>query len=533
MLNKTGVKNYHAKSRQAPLVYVSNEAEDSLNAHKAIGDVPCYIGHADSGKSKKIAEKMLMLTLPTVKEKFPVVTAISTGRDFGDAYANRFYQINPSYLGDDAAYTYKSLHNTKASAINIFDTQIGCKELSPNAYNQALNFLKTLIVPIECQLTDDEADPLITLLGDLIDRAFFYVQGYDARIKKMYVKGCHTHLDEVVTEYGVVHDHMAVTAAELVDRLHVMGLNRHGSDRYSLWLARDMAHKQSVPVLLDFFTVLNMDHKQLSSNIIIKRTGETLTEFLRRRLHGVIEDYPCFSHPTQFDINQSYASVIDLQYVITAKGLKADANSMTASIKESISSDLAFLQAAHKIATDKIEAVRGIDNMLNQGSIYTGYHAERTMDISQSQKTIVFDNIDLSDCHDCLFSALNFNFGLHVSNIISVNSLSELFNRDDDGFLLSRLSGLHFFNVPTEDDMKLLQNKYPTNKDVVSDFKNINDEVYLSYFFKEIEASGQFITISFCKKDSLIESLNKMVSDSAFMVSESPFGGIVGGGQPN
>lgn len=529
MLNKTGVKNYHAKSRRAPLVYVSNEAEDSLNAHKAIGDVPCYIGHADSGKSKKMAERMLMLTLPTAKEKIPIVTTISMGRSFGDAYANRFHRISPRLGADDKApYSYKPLYNTKASAINIFDTQIGCKELLPNAYNKVLNFLKTLIVPIEQQLTDDEADHLITLLADLIDRAFFYVQGYDADIKKMYVEGCHQYLDEVIAEYGVMPNDMEITAAELADRLHVVGLNRRGADRDSLWAARDMAHKQAMPVLSDLLTILTIDHKQMPNNVMIERTGETLPEFVRRRLYSIIKDYPCFANPTQFDINQSYATVIDLQKVVTNTPPKTTDNILTDITKETTSIDLSFIQAAHKVASDKIEAVLLKDNLLDAGSIYNGYHADRFLDLSERRKTIVFDNIDLSDCHDCLIAALSFDFSLPVFNIISVNRLSELFSKDDDGFLVSKLSGLHFFNEPTEDDMQLLQDKFPINEDIVSDFQKINDEVYLSYFFKEITTSEQFVTTSFCNKESVEESLRKELRKSPSILS-----GILGGGQPN
>lgn len=466
---------------------------------KASDGAACFIGNEASGRSEKVGERLGYFSTSNRGDELTITTLIHDGGvavGFIDDLRARL-TVGQRYLIQG-----QTLRTDIESTINPFDTQLGLSYLLPTAHKHLIAFLHKLLIPSVEDMGGQAILGADGLLTSLVNDVYRLTLGAPdtASLRKNYVKGYYSDLDELIEEHQVFDGNEAIAAIDLAARFHLLSCEI--SDEYNhnnLCFARDLAHRLAMPTLKDLLVVLNNgDYLDIYRNTVY--TGESLAVFIRRRIGDAINDYPIFANPTHFEISQSNVTAIDMQEVFAEHHPSAHA---------------LFVIAIHKLATDKISKV-ALDAGLHGYEIdptYIAYHNRQTNYISNNKALVAFDGIDLTEHTDLLSAVQRSQINFGVTYLFSVDSLMDLVADDGDCELLSDVTALHFFSEPTKQDLQIFKRFFTRNRTILDDLNKVDDEVYMSCVLIVAPDDGLLIKTALCNKESIIDTVKKRLGN--------------------
>ncbi|WP_296208751.1 hypothetical protein [Psychrobacter sp. UBA3480] len=447
--------------------------------------ITCFSGSGEE-KDVRLAEMLFTYSLLSNPKKPPVITLIHNS---GRGQAGDFIDSVSEGLVEDKEQirAHKVMRNDINSAINPFDTYLGFrKPTGLQAYTASL-FLKNIFSfhNDDLSLADQ---PYQAIADDLIKKVYEMTTSEQPAIPKYYQKGYHKALDEVVVQHNIKTDD-AILAAKLRDILHLKGAECTGDEQRELWLARDHAHKQAMPVLDDLLSVIEACEAQ-DGFIAQELATDPLVQHIKGYIKNTIVHYPCFSSPTKFDVEQVSVVAIDLKDVI--KPDDAYNNAL-------------FFQVAHKVAVDKVflteydVAVGDIDG------VYADLHYKRMRRLHEGYKVIAVDGIDLAEHAMMLSSTAREQRKRGVRYILSVECLAELMNADlsNSYSALAYATRLFLFSKPTEDEVTFFNRAFDRKIMTQDDLQKIDSKHYLYHAVPQSGQRGNFIELALCEKKTM------------------------------
>ena len=193
------------------------------------------------------------------------------------------------------------LANTARQAINIFDTEIGCRQPLPLELSFQSNFLQILLAD-----AGEDAVRMAGLIQQLVQDA--YRTYADDKQPKLYIRGAHPDLDQAIAEAGLTIDR-ETTWWELVDMF---------SD-IAAWPWAEEAQRQAVPVLTDLPVILRNPDITTTYREMGLVGGEGALPAMVRLINEAVTTWPMLGHPTRFAMANARLKMIDLQDV-TGRG---------------------------------------------------------------------------------------------------------------------------------------------------------------------------------------------------------------------
>lgn len=435
--------------------------------------VSLYVGQESSGKSLALQQHLRDFCAKSQFTELPFVTLIHDGQASDDFIGSLGLGLGG---GAEASCANLVVNNTKDSAINIFDIQVGLPKPLCSEQRQIKAFLMTLFTPCE---QESATDGIESLVNDLVSGVFAAVIGKHAIIPKLYEKGINTKVDEVVSKYALVGEGYRNSFFELANRLHFASTN-HDDDYFEqeeLTLARDLAHSLAMPVMSDLLTVLSDDkiiHKYSSK---LTAVGEPIVAFARRMIEEAVLAYPSLSNSTTSNsttLSRGEARMVSINLQAVIERGNHRQNSL-------------FLQAARAFALKPINIIP--NDLLDGGavSVYEDHYKAQIAQLNKCDKIIAVDGLGLTKSDGAFaglleadareFRKLGINLTVGSDNLVGFGERA-----GSGGYgLLGFTRKLFIFSVVNDDDRAIFNRYFASEAEVLSDLASIDDSTYFSY----------------------------------------------------
>lgn len=450
----------YAESRKN-LIKVSDKNSSGLQIrHSNHRPLFVYVGRTHSGKSLLMQQQLKEFCDKSEFADLPFITLIHYGQA-AEGFAES--------LGTGVSSISLVVRNTKDSAINIFDTQVGLPKPLPSEKRQIKAFLMRLLTPMEQK---NATDGTTSLVNDLINEVFEAVIGKDATMPKFYIEGINDSVDAMVSKYELLGMGYKNTFFELASRLHFASTNYDydSIEQAELLLARDLAHSLAMPVMSDLLMVLNEDKiiHRYSDNI--NSEGEPLIDFARRTIKDAMLEYPSLSGHTTLNRRDARIVSIDLSLVLKQGDIRQ--NSL-------------FLQAARAFALKPIYIIPNDLLEGGAGGAYEDYYDKKLARLNSCGKMIAIDGLGFVENDSAMAGLLEFDVRefrkLGISLAVSSDSLTD-FDPEKSGLgLLGFARNLFVFSAFEEDDWAVFERYFTNESDVLLDLTAVNESTYFSY----------------------------------------------------
>lgn len=246
-------------------------------------------------------------------------------------------------------------------AINLFDTQLGCRYPTPQERAFLVNFLALLATPVG---SDSPYDGVADMAGLVIDE--LYKAYADDGNPNDYAFGIEDMVDGILEEIGFVKDD-ATTWWEVTDALFMAGFAHEAM----------LAQRHAMPVLADVAAICRLPAIQDLYGKIIAPTGEPLIHAFARMVSSAVREYPIIAQVTRFDLGDARVVALDLDEVARTGG---DAANRQTSVMYMLAR---YVLARHYFLIE--------DNVADMPEAYRRYHQARILEIREDPKRIVFD----------------------------------------------------------------------------------------------------------------------------------------------
>lgn len=203
------------------------------------------------------------------------------------------------------------LSNTASQAINIFDTELGCRHPLPLELTFQENFLQILLAD-----AGEISERLAGLIKQLVLDA--YKTFHDEGEPKPYIRGTLPDLDTALETHGIGID-KETTWWELVDQFSDL----------EAWDWAEEAQRQAVPILPDLPAILRTPDITNTYQEMGLVGGEGAIAATSRLINEAVATWPLLGYPTRFAMSNSRLRMIDLQDV-TGRGSTAQAQRRSA-----------------------------------------------------------------------------------------------------------------------------------------------------------------------------------------------------------
>ena len=462
---------------------------------RAVEGVTCFFGEEGSGRTQSLADQLRFICKYHEDKVMPIATLIYRGSAAATFVAQTYHSLP---VDKRHLVGHWVLTNSHDRAINIFDTKVGFKRpLSLHRYH-LLTFLSKMLMPTEDEIGGKHISGIQTFLSNLVDRVYDLTQPDDAPIKKMYVRGYYADLDAVVADYDLLTANAMLTASDLAFALHSLGLEEEGIERERLWLARDQAHKQAMPVLKDLFTVLDMWGADRIYTAKLP-SGQSLPEHFRSKLKTAIATYPCFAYPTKLDISGSKVTALNLEHVLW---------------QNTEVGKVLFMIAAHKIAVDKMgkDSLEANLDLIELHPLYANYHSEQEKELLASKRLLALDDLNFSDHAEILTQTARHRRKLGFSYILSTKKISDLELVNKHNRLLGHVGIMRFFSSIDSDQQSIFSRYFHSNDDLMMDLIMIDADTYMTVALIEGVNGESLVKASRCKREPLLVTIQRMLT---------------------
>ncbi|WP_312937547.1 hypothetical protein [Stutzerimonas nitrititolerans] len=300
--------------------------------------------------------------------RLPLMTIIDVGPS-SSGLISLIRESLPSQRKHEAVYL--RLQNSKAYAVNPFDTQLGCR--FPTSREK--EFLVDLLT-LFCTDPADRVPPSPEC----------------ARVNEMLVEIAYRDRSE-----GSPIPYETTLEPEIDELLVKSGLKDRYDDNWwseaNWWEVTDMlfeggyvteaaiAQRYAVPILPDFAAYLNNESIQSMFGSVPTKTGEPLLKFMTRCFTLATNTYEVFSGRTRFELNSNTRVIsLDLNDVIGAKTAEG-----------SLRTAIMYMFARQLAAKNYFLREEVLIPLLP--ALYVDYHTKRIADVQDEQKTIAYDEV--------------------------------------------------------------------------------------------------------------------------------------------
>lgn len=263
-------------------------------------------GKPGSGKSVLMNHNNVESCLAPGNTKLPWIGIIDIGIS-----SSGFIDLIRDALPHDKQHLvlYKRLQNDERDCINPLDTPLGQRKPLPKDREFMKNFITTLVTAAERE--GKPLEGMSNFVGYIIDKAFTKQSDkVDTAIPETYKEGHAPILDEAVkTLPKEFHLSAATTYWQLVDAFFDAGQLYHA----------ELAQRFAVPTLNTLVSVAASEEvKSEYGNMIIE--GRPIIDSFILGVREAVENFPCFSSYTRFDVGSARIMSIDLQDVAISGG---------------------------------------------------------------------------------------------------------------------------------------------------------------------------------------------------------------------
>lgn len=258
------------------------------------------VGTPGSGKSvllNTLNLGALLASNPSASEpeKLPLVSII----DIGASAAGLVELLTDSLPPEKQDQVQMArLSNSARMAINIFDTEIGCRTPLPLEIDFLSNFMQILLA--------DAGNDSVRLSGLFRQLVLDAYKAYSDEFTtpKPYVRGTLAELDEAISSHELPVDR-ETSWWELVDMFSDLGA----------WSWAEMAQRHAVPLLTDLPVILRNPDIVNTYREMGLDGGERALTAMTRLINEAVSTWPMLSHPTCFAMTNARLRMIDLQDV--------------------------------------------------------------------------------------------------------------------------------------------------------------------------------------------------------------------------
>jgi intracellular multiplication protein IcmB len=256
---------------------------------------------------------------------------------------------------------YQRMRMTPEFSVNPFDTQLGCRQPTPQERSFLVNFLSLLATPVGA---DRPYDGITDMAGMVVDE--LYKQLKDESSPNRYVAGLDRHLDECLEK---IHFHADTHSTwwEITDALFSANMVHEAM----------LAQRYAVPLLADATSVCRAPAVDDLFGKIVSPTGESLVESFSRMISSALREYPILSKITAFDLGDARVISLDLDEVAKSGGEAADRQTAVMYMVAR------YILGRHYYLTP--------ENLGDMPVKYREYHRARITEIREDPKRLVFD----------------------------------------------------------------------------------------------------------------------------------------------
>lgn len=322
---------------------------------------------------------------------------------------------------------YRRLRMTRDSAINPFDTQLGCRGPLFLDRSFLVNFLTLL--GTEANRPVPPAG-LSDLVGMLVDEAYakFSDVGRTGQ-PRPYAEGEDPDVDEGIREHGLVLP-ANVTWWWLVDRLFERGDCRRAA----------LAQRHAVPRIEDLPGIANSSKVTDLFGKTPTDAGEMLITMFQRMISSALREYPILSQPTKFDLGEARVVSLDLNDVAPKGG--GPAAKQTA---------LMYMLARFVLARDFYLNPDDVDLMPIS---YRDWHRLRIQRIRETPKRLVMDEFHRTEGIGTIRDQVRIDMREGRKWGVQIALASQLLG-DFDEDMLSLATGYWIMGVANEQDREM------------------------------------------------------------------------------
>jgi len=334
------------------------------------------------GKSVTMSYHNLSFLLSPVYKTLPSIAIL----DIGPSAENTIRLIQEALPNDKKhlAAAFK-LRMKKSSAINPFDTPLGCRRPLTFDSKVLVRIVQAVLAP-----TGALAKTGIPMLGEfssaLVERMYAYYtdeKGFDGQ-PKIYETGIDSQVDETLVRLGIEAISGETTWWSLVDKLY-----EHGEIPDAV-----RAQRFAVPTLNEASEVMSEDNILKRSFGTVEVSGQqTLFDYVNTMLRAAARDLPVLASETAFDIGNARIIALDLSEV-TPQG------SQDFEVKQT---SIMYLLGRFAVSKNFYRDAETVDEV---PEAYKDFHRKQIEDMSQAPKRLVMDEIHRCVKFDSVLSQL-------------------------------------------------------------------------------------------------------------------------------
>ena len=330
--------------------------------------VDLFVAPSGFGKSVLANTLNLGLCLSSAAQsasgaRLPLIGKLDIGPS-AEGFVRLLQEALPPGRRSEAIYVPMQLAN--GYEVNVFDTQLGCRQPLPLERAFLSNFLSLCTLPIEGDTPFEGMDQLIGFVIDEAYRLFGGEPGEPNTRPKRYQRGLLPEVDAALRVHAV---ELEATPWwwEVVD-----ALCRAEEHRLA-----ELAQRYAVPLLQDLIAASRTTQvRDMFAKVRAETTEETVQLF-ERYIKALIRKYPTLNRPTQLDFGPARVIVLDLEAVAPTGSAEADRQT-----------DLMYLLGRHILARNfflRPKYARLVPELVRE------YHAKRFAEIYEATKRLDYD----------------------------------------------------------------------------------------------------------------------------------------------
>jgi intracellular multiplication protein IcmB len=263
---------------------------------------------------------------------------------------------------------YRRLRMVKEHAINVFDTQLGCRRPLQIERSFLVNFISLLGTPVGQKVPPDG---FADLAGVVVDMAYERLDDRSRKGRpKPYVRGQDSVIDAAIDKFNLEID-PEETWWGVADKF--FEIRSDDSIHYA-----NLAQRFAVPLLEDLnISVREKQIEDMFGKAGVGGSGESLIEYFQRTISSSIREYPILTMPTRFDIGDSRVVALDLDEAAPKGGGPADKQTA-----------MVYMLGRYILARDFYLNEEALGSFPEE---YRPYQRSRIKRLRETQKRIVFD----------------------------------------------------------------------------------------------------------------------------------------------
>ncbi len=363
-----------------------------------------------------LAVSLAPSTTTTVNGQLPRIAIIDIGPS-SSGLVSLLKEALPDTRRHEVAY--HRLRMEPSNAINIFDTQLGCRKPMPTERAFIVNMLTLLATPVGSRAPYDGITDLVGIVVDELYKMFA-----DAAQPRPYSPSDDLDVDEAL-QRNLIKVPDKPTWWDLVDIFF-----KKGKIREAL-----LAQRHAVPLLQDVVLAARSRAVQDLFGETRAPTGEPIVEAFTRMISGAIREYPILASPTRFDIGAARVVSLDLDEVAPRGGEAADRQT-----------SVMYMLARHVLARDFYLNEETVKSMAPE---IRPYHMKRAREMRETPKRLVYDEFHRTSASDAVRSQVRIDIREGRKWGVQICLASQLLE-DFDGQMVDQATGVWILGTGSE-----------------------------------------------------------------------------------